>query len=120
MAHRIRRSLRRRCRTAATAWRDDGASTVCEIEGRADRLTDFAERFELAHRACQFVGSLVQFFKQPHVFDGDHRLVGEGFEQGDLLVREGTDFSGGELMTPTAHPLAATAWRVRCECQQLV
>ena len=44
-------------------------------------LTDFAERFELAHRACQFVGSLIQFFKQPHVLDGDDGLVGEGLEQ---------------------------------------
>ena len=52
-----------------------------EIQSRADRLTDFAERFELAHRACQFVGSLFQFFKQPHVLDGDHGLSGESFEQ---------------------------------------
>ena len=29
-----------------------------------------------------------EFFEQPHVLDGDHRLVGEGFKQGDLLVGE--------------------------------
>ena len=52
-------------------------------------LTDFAEGFELAHRACQFVGSLIQFFEQPHVLDGDHRLVGEGFKEFDLRRGEG-------------------------------
>ena len=60
-----------------------------EIQSRADRLADFAEGFELAHRACQFVGSLIQFFEQPHVLDGDHRLVGEGFKQLDLRRGEG-------------------------------
>ena len=60
-----------------------------EIERRADRLTDFAEGFELAHRACQFVGSLIQFLEQPHVLDGDHRLVGKGFEQFDLRRGKG-------------------------------
>ena len=64
-----------------------------EIESGADRLTDFAERFELAYRACQFVGSLIQFFEQPHVLDGDHGLVGEGFKQLDLLVSKGVDLA---------------------------
>ena len=57
-----------------------------EIESRADRLTDFAQRFQFAYRACQFAGSLLQFFEQPHVLDGDDRLIGEGLEQSDLLV----------------------------------
>ena len=30
-----------------------------EIQSRADCLADFAEGFELAYRACQFVGSLI-------------------------------------------------------------
>ena len=60
-----------------------------KVESGADRLTDFAEGFELAHRACQFVGSLIQFFKQPNVLDGDHGLVGKGFEELDLRWGEG-------------------------------
>src|SRR4029453_18178169 len=48
-----------------------------EVKCGANRLTDFTERLELAHRARQFVGSLIQFFKQPDVFDGDNSLVGE-------------------------------------------
>src|SRR5438552_18038104 len=30
----------------------------------------------------------LQFLEQAHIFDGDDRLVGEGLEQRDLLVRE--------------------------------
>jgi hypothetical protein len=31
-------------------------------------------------------------FEQAHVFDGDHRLVGEGLEKRDLFVGERPDF----------------------------
>ena len=31
----------------------------------------------------------VEFLKQPHVLDGDHSLVGEGFDQLDLPLSEG-------------------------------
>ena len=34
--------------------------------------------------------AFLQFFEQPHVLDGDHGLVGEGFEQLDLRRGEGT------------------------------
>ena len=71
---------------------DDARQHGFEIERGADRLTDFAQGFEFAHRACQFVGSLIQFFEQPHVLDGDHRLVGEGFKQLDLRRGEGAHF----------------------------
>ena len=30
-----------------------------------------------------------EFLEQPHVLDGDHRLIGEGLEQGDLPLGEG-------------------------------
>ena len=30
-----------------------------------------------------------EFFEQPHVLDGDHRLVGKGFKQLDLRRGEG-------------------------------
>ena len=60
---------------------DDSRQHGFEVERGADYLADFAERFELAYRACQFVGSFIQFFEQADVLDGDHRLVGEGFEK---------------------------------------
>ena len=77
--------------------RGDARQHGLKVESRAYRLTDFAERFELAHRACQFVGSLIQFFEQPHVLDGDHGLVGEGLEKSDLLVGERSDFRAANV-----------------------
>ena len=41
-------------------------------------------------RRCLLLQRLLEFLKQPHVLDGDDRLVGEGFEQLDLRRREGT------------------------------
>ena len=34
----------------------------------------------------------LEFLEQPHILDGDHRLVGEGFEQLDLRRGEGAHF----------------------------
>ena len=70
---------------------DDSRQHGFEVESGADYLADFAEGFELAYRACQFVGSLIQFFEQADVLDGDHGLVGEGFEQCDLLFCKRAD-----------------------------
>src|SRR5262245_322105 len=64
---------------------NDGTKHSLEIERGAYRLADFAKGFELAHGACQFVGSFIQFFKQPHVLNRNHRLVSEGLEQHYLL-----------------------------------
>ena len=47
-----------------------------------DDAQDFARRRLLLQR-------FLEFLEQPHVLDGDHRLVGEGFEQLDLRRGEG-------------------------------
>ena len=36
--------------------------------------------------SAQIVGARLHFVEQPHVLDRDHRLVGEGRHQFDLLV----------------------------------
>src|SRR5215831_16385882 len=41
---------------------------------------------------AQFRVALLEFLKQPHIFDGDDGLVSKGFEQGNLLVGEGSNF----------------------------
>src|SRR5262245_18136368 len=41
----------------------------------------------------QFCVALLDLLEQPHVFDGDDRLVGEDFKKRDLLLREGADYS---------------------------
>ena len=47
-----------------------------------DDAQDFTRRRLLFQR-------LLEFVEQPHVLDGDHRLVGEGFEELDLRRGEG-------------------------------
>src|SRR5262249_1234974 len=40
---------------------------------------------------------LFKLIEQPHVLNGDHRLIGEGFEQLDLSLCERTDFRPANL-----------------------
>ena len=47
-----------------------------------DDAQDFTRRRLLLQR-------LLEFLEQPHVLDGDHRLIGKGFEQLDLRRGEG-------------------------------
>ena len=44
----------------------------------------------LLQRFGELAGALTQLVEQPRVLDGDHRLVGEGLHQRDLLVGEGS------------------------------
>src|SRR5215471_2029144 len=64
----------------------------------ADHSQDIAGRGlllqRLAHLSMGFRERLVlllQFSEQPHVLNGNDRLIGEGLEQGDLLVGEWTE-----------------------------
>ena len=50
---------------------------------------------EIAVRVRKRQRALLLGFEQAHVFDGDHRLVGEGLEKRDLFVGERPD-SGGQ------------------------
>jgi hypothetical protein len=63
-----------------------------QIESRAaDHLEHVGGGGLLLQRFAQFAGTLLHFVEQPHVLDRNHGLVGEGFEQCDLLVREWPD-----------------------------
>ena len=84
---------------------DDSRQHGFEVESGADYLADFAEGFELAYRACQFVGSLIQFFEQADVLDGDHGLVGEGFEELDLRRGEGAHLDATRVQCSNEFPL---------------
>ena len=61
-----------------------------EIEGRADRPADGAQGLQLLHRSRQISGPGLQFLEQPDVLDRDDGLVGEGLDEVDLLVGEGS------------------------------
>src|SRR5215470_9522371 len=75
----------------------NGAEHSLEIEGRADRLTHFTQRPQLAHRLRQLARAGLQFLKQPHVLDGDDRLASESFEQSNVSVRKWTHFHASEV-----------------------
>ena len=65
------------------------------------RATDDAEHLGrcrlMFQRLAQFCVALLDLFEKPHVFDGDHRLIGEGFEKLNLPFSERPD------LHPTNH-----------------
>ena len=69
---------------------DDGVEDRLHVRGRA---ADDAEHLGccrlMLQGLAQFCVALLQFLEQPHVLDGDHGLVGEGFKQFDLLFVKG-------------------------------
>ena len=72
---------------------DDGVEDRLHVRGRAADDAEHLGRCRLMLQGlAQFCVALLDFLEQPHVFDGDHRLVGEGFKQFDLPVGERTDF----------------------------
>ena len=62
---------------------DDG------VERRAQLVAHVGEELRLVlARICELAALVLDFVEQPHVLDRDHRLVGEGRDQLDLLVGE--------------------------------
>ena len=61
---------------------DDGVEHRLHVRRRAADDAEHLGRCRLMlQRLAQFCVALLDFFEQPHVLDGDHRLVGEGFEE---------------------------------------
>ena len=57
----------------------------------------------------------LEFLEQPHVLDGDHGLIGEGFEQLDLRRGEGTHLDATCGQCPNEFPLLTKGNdQVRC------
>src|SRR3990172_4476888 len=54
-------------------------------------------------RSSQLAGPCLQFLEEADVLDGDDRLVGEGFDQLDLLFRELTDPCPADRDGPDGH-----------------
>ena len=66
---------------------DDGVEDRLHVRRRAADDAEHLGRCRLMLQGlAQFCVALLQFFEQPHVLDRDHRLIGEGFEESDLLV----------------------------------
>ena len=68
---------------------DDGVEHRLHVRGRAaDDAEHLGGRGLMLQRLAQFCVALAEFFEQPHVLDGDHRLVGEGLDEIDLPLGE--------------------------------
>ena len=67
---------------------DDRIETGCTSVGERLMMPSTSARRRLMLQGlAQFCIALLDFFEQPHVFNGDHRLVGESFKKCDLLFR---------------------------------
>ena len=72
--------------------------------GDRRRCRHLGRRRLMLQGLAQFGVALVEFFKQPHVLDGDYRLIGESFDQRDLFVGERANFFRMKPRAPTAIP----------------
>ena len=85
-----------------TGWRSVGELEMTAQDLRGRRL--------LLQRLGQLAIARLQLLEQPHVLDRDHRLVGEGLQQLDLLVGERAGLSSANVDgRRSAVPPAASA-----------
>src|SRR5262249_51124707 len=71
---------------------DDGIKHRLHVCGRAtDDPQHLTRRLLVLQSLPQFCIALLDLLEQPHVLDGDHRLIREGFQERDLFFREGTN-----------------------------
>ena len=90
---------------------DDGVEHRLHVGGRAADDAEHLGRCRLMlQRFAQFRVALLQFFEQPHVLDGDDRLIGKGFEQRDLLFGKRPNFRAANMNDPNRITLAQQ-WR---------
>ena len=86
---------------------DDGVEHRLHVRRRAADDAEHLGRCRLMLQGlAQFCVALLQFLEQPHVLDRDDRLIGEGFEQSDLLVGERTNFGSANCNHPDRNAFA--------------
>ena len=86
---------------------DDGVEHRLHVRRRAaDDAEHLGRRRLMLQRLAQFRVAFLQFLEQPHVLDGDHRLIGKGFEKRDLLVRERTNLRAANMNRSDRNPFA--------------
>ena len=91
---------------------DDGVEHRLHVRRRAADDAEHLGRCRLMlQRLAQFRVALLDFLEQAHVLDGDDRLVGEGFEQLDLLVGERPDLQSANDESPRSRYLHAAGAR---------
>src|SRR5262249_10806394 len=72
---------------------NDGGEDWLNVRGRsADNAEDFGCCRLMLQGFAQFRIALLDFLEKTDVLDGNHCLICKGFEEGDLLVSEGSYF----------------------------
>ena len=75
------------------------------VERRAQLVAHVGEELRLVlARLGELAALVLDFVEQPHVLDRDHRLVGEGGDQLDLLVGEWLALPRCSTRTPIGDP----------------
>src|SRR5215467_10100410 len=84
---------------------DDGVEHRLHVGGGA---ADDAEHLSgcclMLQGFTQFCISLLDLLEQPHVFDRDHRLIGEGSEESNLFFGKRPNFGSADLNRAMATP----------------
>src|SRR5262249_46040896 len=94
---------------------DDGVEDRLHVRGRA---ADDPEHFGccslMLQCLAQFCIALLQFFKQPDVFDGDDCLSGKSLKQLDLSVGERTNLRSSDIDYSDRSPLSEHRRAKKC------
>ena len=98
--HRPRRD--RICASSASHSRAAFSATASSTGWMSVGELAMTPKISLVAVCCS--NDFLEFLEQPHVFDGDHRLVGEGFEQLDLRRGEGTHLDATRVQVPMSSP----------------
>ena len=89
----------------------DGVEDWLHVRGRAaDDAKHLGGCGLMLQGFAQFCIAFLQFLEQPHILDGDHSLIGEGFKQFDLLFGERADLHAADMNRPDGNSLAQK-WR---------
>src|SRR5262249_39296255 len=76
-----------------------------EVGGRAtDNSEDLAGGRLRVQRRGQLAVARLELGEQPHVLNGNDRLVGEGVQQSDLPISEGLDLGPADYYHADRHP----------------
>jgi hypothetical protein len=77
---------------------DYGVEDRLHVRRRAaDDAEHLGGRGLMLQRLAQFRVAITEFLEEPHIFDRDDRLVGESFEQLDLLLGVRTNFRAADV-----------------------
>src|SRR5262249_41442009 len=93
---------------------DDRVEDRLHVGGRTADDAEHLGRCRLMLQGlAQFRIALLDFLEEPHILDGDDRLVGEGFEEFDLFFSKRSNFLAADCDHSDRNTLSQQ-WRTKC------